>query len=125
MMETKPRIMVIDDEKTIAQMMSSMLTSIGYSVSVYTSSEDAFETFAADPAQFDLIITDQTMPGLTGSDVARKVLEIRPEMPIVLCTGYSAMVKKETIEEIGVKEFIMKPFGAEKLFRVIRKALDN
>ncbi len=119
------RIMVIDDEETIAQMMSSMLTSLGYSVSVFTSSEDAIEHFVADPAQFDLIITDQTMPGLTGSDVAQKVLEIRPEMPIILCTGYSAMVKKETIEKIGIKEFIMKPFGAEKLSRVIRNTLDN
>ena len=121
----KERIMVVDDEKTIAEMMRSILIGLGYSVNVFTGSDEAMESFAADPGQFDLIITDQTMPGLTGSELAEKVLEIRPEIPIILCTGYSAVLKKEMIDEIGIKEFIMKPFGAEKLAKTIRNLLDN
>lgn len=119
------RIMVVDDEKTIAEMMRSILAGLGYAVSVFTSSEAALESFVAEPAKFDLIITDQTMPGFTGSELAREFLEIRPDLPIILCTGYSAVIKKEMIAEIGIREFIMKPFGAGDLSLAIRRLLDD
>ncbi len=119
------RIMAIDDEKAIADMYRATLERLGYKVSIYSSSEKAFEVFQSAPDNFDLIITDQTMPHLSGSDLAKKILQIRPDMPIILCTGYSAMISEDQAQEIGIKQFVMKPVSPPNLAMTIRDILDK
>jgi len=81
--------------------------------------------FQASPANFDLIITDQTMPHLPGSELAKKIIQIRPDIPIIMCTGYSPMISKEKAKEIGIEQFVMKPVSREDLAITVREVLDN
>jgi len=90
----KERILLIDDEEILVEMGRTMLERLGYKVTVRTSSIDALVTFQNQPDKFDAVITDQTMPVMTGIDLARRVLQIRPDIPIVLCTGYSSRCKR-------------------------------
>ena len=90
-----------------------------------TVSAEALKVFSSDPSRFDLVITDQTMPKLTGLNLARKLLKIRSNIPIILCTGYSDSVSPEKAKEAGIKEFLMKPLGKQELAEVIRRVLDT
>jgi CheY-like chemotaxis protein len=118
-------ILLIDDEATLAEFGKESLEALGYSVVAKTSSIEAWEVFQAQPQEFDLVITDQTMPGLTGMALAQQLLEIRPDIPIILCTGYSEQVTKNRAREMGIREFMMKPLIMRDLARTIRKALDG
>ena len=89
-----------------------------------TDSAKALELFSVDPSRFDLVITDQTMPKLTGLHLAREFLKIRPDIPIILCTGHSDSVSPEKAKEVGVKEFLMKPLVKQELAQVARRVLD-
>jgi CheY-like chemotaxis protein len=102
-----------------------MLERLGYRVTVRSNSIEALSTFQDEPDQFDLVITDQTMPGMTGSDLARRILQIRPEMPIILCTGYSTIISEEKARNYGIKGFAMKPLAKKYLADLIRKLLDG
>ena len=102
-----------------------MLERLGYQVTIRNSSLDALETFQNQPDQFDIVITDQTMPGMTGADLARRMMQIRPDIPIILCTGYSAIVSEEKAKGIGIKEFAMKPLAQKDISKLIRKVLDT
>ncbi len=82
-------------------------------------------TFSADPAQFDLVVADQTMPGLTGMQLARKLLKIRSDIPIILCTGHSEMATLEEVQAAGIKEFFMKPVNKSEFAGAIRRLLDT
>ncbi|MDD5759107.1 MAG: GAF domain-containing protein [Desulfobulbaceae bacterium] len=119
------RILVVDDEKTITSMLQMILEKCGYQVSAVTQSPVALALFESDPAAFDLIITDMTMPVLTGFDLARRVLAIRPGMPIIICTGYSELVNKEKATEVGIRELLMKPVTTRGLANCVRKTLDG
>jgi PAS domain S-box-containing protein len=118
-------ILFVDDEKILADMARTMLEKLGYRVTVHTDSLEAFNTFVSGPADFDLVITDQTMPGITGMDLAGKLLEIRPDLPIILCTGYSTQVSEIKARRAGVRGFAMKPFAKKTLAGLIRSVLDS
>ncbi len=120
----KERILFIDDEELLTEMGKDMLERLGYHVTIVNSSLAALETFQKDPAQFDVVITDQTMPGMTGADLARRMLQIRPDIPIILCTGYSTIISEENAKFIGIKEFALKPLAKRDIAELIRKVLD-
>ncbi|MBM9538276.1 hybrid sensor histidine kinase/response regulator [Desulfobulbus alkaliphilus] len=119
------RILFIDDEEILAEMTTEMLARLGYQVTVQTSSLAALTTFESQPDQFDLVITDQTMPGMTGTELARRMLRIRPNLPIILCTGYSTQVSEEKAKALGIRAFLFKPLGRKDLARLIRQVLDT
>ncbi|MCP3891961.1 MAG: PAS domain-containing protein [Desulfobulbaceae bacterium] len=121
----RERILFIDDEEILAEMGKHMLERLGYHVTVRTNSLMALETFQNMPDQFDVVITDQTMPGMTGEDIARRMIQIRPDIPIVLCTGYSTIISEEKAKFMGIKEFALKPLSKKDLAMLIRKVLDN
>jgi PAS domain S-box-containing protein len=119
------RVLFVDDEKIIADMGKSMLERLGYNVTIRTNSLEALNTFQNEPDAFDLIITDQTMPNMTGGDLARRILKIRPGMPIILCTGYSSLITEEKARSFGIKGFATKPLAKNDLAVLIRKVLSE
>lgn len=119
------RILFVDDEDLLVEWGQDVLVRLGYTVRAFTDVSDALKIFSSDPAQFDLIITDQTMPHMTGVQLANKLLEIRNDIPIILCTGYSDSVSSEKVKEAGIKEFLMKPLGKQQLAEVVRRVLDT
>jgi len=119
------RILLIDDENVLVKMGQATLEKLGYRVTVRTSSLEALTTFKNQPDAFDLVITDQTMPGMTGIDLAREMLQIRPNLPIILCTGYSNLVSAENARSMGIREFAQKPLTRKDIAGIIRKVLDT
>jgi PAS domain S-box-containing protein len=119
------KVLLVDDEPLIADMTKTMLETLGYSVVATTNSEHALELFKNDPKEFDLIITDQTMPEMTGVELACAILEIRPQMPIILCTGYSTVVDRDKALAMGIKSYYMKPFSVNELSVTIRDTLEE
>ena len=119
------RILAVDDEEGIIELLTNMLKSLGYEVTAETSSEKTLEVFRTSPDSFDLIITDQTMPHLTGAELAKEILQIRPDIPIILCTGYSAMISEEKAKKIGIKRYAMKPISRRDLAVMVREVLDK
>ncbi len=118
------RILFVDDEEVIVTLATAMLQSFGYAVTATTNSLEALEVFRAASDAFDLIITDMTMPGLSGDDLARQILQIRKDIPILLCTGFSERMDEEAARAIGIKGFLMKPVSMKTLAGETRKALD-
>jgi len=121
----KEHILLIDDEEMLAELGQAMLERLGYHVTTGTNSLDALTTFQNQPDAFDLLITDQTMPGMTGLDLARRVLQIRPEMPIILCTGYSGLISEDKAKALGIKGYAFKPLAKKDIGELIRKVLDG
>jgi PAS domain S-box-containing protein len=119
------KILFVDDEFFQADLARRLLESLGYSVVSVTDSLEALEVFRHDPDRFDLIITDMTMPRMTGEALSREIWSLRPAMPIVLCTGYSEQIEKERALQMGFKDFAMKPIVIEDLARIIRRALGH
>jgi PAS domain S-box-containing protein len=118
-------ILYVDDEENMADMAQEMLTSLGYRVVTKTTSPGALSYFKAHSALIDLVITDQTMPDLTGVRLARKLWEIRPDMPVILCSGFSDLVSPESQEVSGIRHYMMKPYGKRELAVKIREILDS
>lgn len=119
------RILAVDDEESIVGMYQTTLERLGYKVTANCSSEKALEVFRFSPDSFDLIITDQTMPHITGSELAKKILQIRPNIPIILFTGYSSIISKEKAKEIGIERFVMKPVSIRDLAITVREVCDK
>ena len=117
------RILLVDDETAMVEMGQQMLESLGYKVTSRTSSLEALRAFQTHPDRFDLVITDMTMPRLTGAELAREVLKLRPDMPIILCTGFSDRIQEETAKSIGVREFVLKPVILRDIAPIIRRVL--
>jgi DNA-binding NtrC family response regulator len=92
-------------------------------VTAKSKSIEALREFADDPQQYDLVITDQTMPQMTGIELAKELLTIRPDLPVVLCTGFSQEMSPEDAKAMGIREFLMKPYGLRELSLVIKSAL--
>jgi PAS domain S-box-containing protein len=115
------RILFVDDEEALAQMAQALLTRIGYEVVIKTSSIAALETFRITPQRFDLIITDQTMPAMTGEVLAREIRRLRPDIPIILCTGFSYTMDADKATTLGINAFLMKPLVAQDLSLAIRQ----
>jgi len=101
------------------------LERLGYNVVSRTSPIEALELFKAKPDHFDLVITDQTMPGMTGDALARELMGINPNLPIIICTGYSHTIDQERAKQIGVKAFVMKPILMHEIAAAVRKVLDK
>jgi PAS domain S-box-containing protein len=121
----KERILLVDDEPPIVRMVQQMLENLGYHVTARTGSIDAFEAFCVEPDKFDLVITDQTMPHMTGTELAQKIMSIRPGVPIILCTGFSEVISEKKAKAIGILEYAMKPVIKSDLAGTIRKLLDK
>ncbi len=119
------RILFVDDELPIVKMCSLLLERLGYSVTARTSSIEALELFQTKPDDFDLVITDMTMPDLTGDKLAVELMKIRRDIPVILCTGYSKKISDDTASEIGIKAFAYKPMATADLAKAIRKVLDE
>ena len=119
------RILIVDDESAIVNMNKSVLEPLGYTVTGTTNSEEAFEKIRSNPEQFDLIIADQTMPNLTGSELAEKVLKIKPAMPIILYSGHSSVITEKGALAIGIKKYASKPVTRKELARIVRTVLDE
>jgi CheY-like chemotaxis protein len=104
-------------------MIKEILERLGYRVTVRTSSLEALTTFQNHADQFDLVITDQTMPGMTGIDLARRMMQIRADIPVILCTGFSTQISEEKAKAAGIREFALKPLTKSDLATLIRKVL--
>jgi len=119
------RILVVDDEEQILAMVKQMLSRFGYHVETCNSSREALNLFRFNPHKFDLIITDMTMPKMTGFELSKKIKSIKPLIPIILCTGFSEGITKEELKTAGIDGLIMKPVVRKDLVKMIRDILDN
>jgi len=118
-------ILLVDDEDLLAEMTRHRLEKLGYTVTVKLTGCEALTAFESDPKKFDLVITDHTMPGMTGLEMSQKLLTIRPDLPIILCTGYSHQVDQEIAKAHGIMEFALKPVEKSVLAQLIRQVLDT
>ncbi len=119
------KILLVDDEASIANLEGQMLSRLGYQVTMKTSSIDALNTFKVNPNSFDLVISDMTMPNMTGDQLAKELLSIKADIPIIICTGFSERINKEQAETIGVKGFLMKPVVKLDMAKMVRGVLDE
>ena len=119
------RILFIDDKQTLLNMGKQMLESLGYKVTAKTSSVEALKLFKTQPDKFDLVITDMTMPNITGEELAKEVLEIRPDIPVILCTGFSAKIDKKKEKAVGFRALLFKPILKWQMAETIREVLDS
>ena len=118
------RILFVDDEKSMVNLNRQRLERLGYQVESTTKPEEALEWFKADPDQFDVIITDMTMPRMTGDRLAAEVLKIRPHMQVIICTGYSERMSAKKAAALGVRKYIEKPIDLRNLASAIREVLE-
>jgi PAS domain S-box-containing protein len=119
------RILFVDDEEFIVNSVGNMLRHLGYKVTVVMDSQEALKLFSENPSQFDLVITDQTMPFKTGEDLGKEVMRKRPDIPVILCTGYSDLISPEKATVMGFRGFIMKPFTVREGAELVRRVLDQ
>jgi CheY-like chemotaxis protein/signal transduction histidine kinase len=119
------RVLFVDDEQILVELGTLVCEELGYQVTACRSSLEALELFEDDPASFDVVLTDQTMPDLTGFELAQRMLSIRPDIPVLLTTGYSEMVDEVRAREIGIREYLMKPLTPEALAAALRRVLDQ
>jgi PAS domain S-box-containing protein len=121
----KEKILLVDDEELILSSMQRVLKTAGYEVTPARSGIDAIDLFSRSPDGFDLVITDMTMPGMTGVELARKLLGIHPGLPVILCTGYKDVISQQEAKRNGIRQLLLKPVGAGELKNVIHRALEN
>jgi signal transduction histidine kinase/ActR/RegA family two-component response regulator len=119
------RILLIDDEAQIIDIERRILERLGYKVTSKTDSEEALEEFSARPELFDLVITDMTMPKITGDRLARRLMDINPQIPVIMCTGFNEAITEEKALAMGINKFVMKPIIKDELAYAIRTVLDN
>ena len=119
------RVMVVDDEAMLTEIIHDKLSSLGYTVTLFTDSKKALATFSAAPDLFDIVIADQTMPKLTGIEMAKEMLAIRPNLPFILCTGYSKSANEEIALDVGIKGFYKKPLQPGEIALKVREILDG
>jgi PAS domain S-box-containing protein len=118
-------IMLVDDEKDIVTFAKDALEKFGYKVKPFSNAVQAFQEFKMQPDLFDIVITDMTMPYMTGTELAQKLIEIKPDIPIILCTGYSELVHKEKAYAMGIAGYLEKPVIIEDLIRIVRNTLSE
>ena len=127
--ETEPqgneRILFIDDEESLVTLARAFFESRGYHVTATVNSLDAFRLFQKNPDGFDLVITDMTMPEITGAELVRAFLKIRADIPIILCTGYSDSISVAEVRKLKIREFVLKPVALNDLGRLVRRVLDS
>jgi CheY-like chemotaxis protein len=118
-------ILFVDDEEMLVQIGKQMLEKLGYSVETRTSATEALADFETNPGKYDLVMTDMTMPRMTGDNLAKEIMKIRPEVPVIICTGFSHQVNEEKALHMGIKAFIMKPFILKDVAETVRNVLDG
>jgi CheY-like chemotaxis protein len=118
-------VLLIDDEEDVLEMMHSMIEKLGYQVISKNSGIEALDAFRNHPQQFDLVITDQTMPELTGLELVEQLIRIRPDIPVILCTGYTEMIAEDTAGSLGIGAYVMKPVRISDISVKIRKLLEQ
>jgi DNA-binding NtrC family response regulator len=119
------RILFVDDEELIVHSVRNMLQRLGYKITALNDSREALKLFSADPSQFDLVMTDQTMPFMTGEDLGKELMRIRSDIPVILCTGYADFISSEKATAMGFQGFIMKPFTVREGAELVRHVLDQ
>jgi len=119
------RILLVDDEESVAKVEKSMLESLGYRVQAFTSPQEALQHLRENEHRYDLVITDMTMPKMTGDKLAREILAAWPDMPVILCTGFSELINRESAMEIGIRQFVTKPIVLMSFARSLREVLDS
>jgi CheY-like chemotaxis protein len=119
------RILFVDDEEAIAKIGGRILDRLGYAVETRTSSVEALELFRSNPDRFDLVITDMTMPNMTGDKLAMEVMKIRADIPVILCTGYSKKISDDRARQIGIKALVYKPIAKADFATTTRQVLDD
>ncbi len=119
------KILFVDDEESMIKMGQQILGRLGYKPEIRTNPVEALELFRSDPDLFDLVITDMTMPQMSGDTLAKEILNIRPDMPIILCTGFSEKVNEESAKEMGISAFVLKPIVMRDIAHTIRMVLDK
>jgi PAS domain S-box-containing protein len=118
-------ILLVDDEDSLIELGKNMLIKLGYQVETRTRPIEALEVFRADPYKFDLVISDMTMPNMAGDTLAAELRQIRADIPIIICTGYSERINEQRSEELGLQGLIMKPFTIRRLAKNVREAMDR
>ena len=118
------RILFVDDESVLVNMGKQIFESLGYDVTTRTSSIEALELFKNQPDRFDLVITDMTMPNMTGEDLAQELIRIKPNIPIILCTGFSAKIDDQKASAVGIRALVLKPIVKREIATTVRKVLD-
>ena len=119
------RVLLVDDEEIIVNSVRDMLQRLGYTVTALTDNREALKLFSENPSEFDLVIVDYTMPFMTGEDLGKQLMRIRPDIPIILCTGYSDLISSEKATAMGFRGFIMKPFTVREGSQMVRRVLDQ
>ena len=117
--------MFVDDEKEITYMGKRMLESLGYSVDIKTDSQEALKVFVEDPGKYDLLVTDQAMPHLIGTELIAKVKEIRPDLKSIIITGYQESIPANAMEQYGIEDIISKPLILSEFSELIGKVLSQ
>jgi CheY-like chemotaxis protein len=116
-------LLFVDDEEWLVDMWKEILESLGYRTTVTTSPHAALEMIRQNPQEFDLVITDQTMPHMTGLELAGELKNLRPELPVILVTGFSEAVSQASAEQVGIREYIIKPLSISELTNAVRRVL--
>ena len=119
------KILFVDDEPAQIEMIKHMLSLLGYTVTSMNNSAAALKLFEKDPTAVDLVITDMIMPQMNGEELARRMLALRPDLPVILCTGYSEHFSEADAKALGIKGFVLKPLVMADLARLVRRVLDN
>jgi CheY-like chemotaxis protein len=117
-------ILFVDDEEPLRDAGVRMLENLGYRVTAVSSGIEALDLVAGEPGKIDLVITDMTMPGMTGIELAQRLLGIQPDIPIILCTGYHDTLSREKVKELGVREYLTKPYSLREIAGIISSILD-
>ncbi|MBI4800576.1 MAG: response regulator, partial [Desulfarculus sp.] len=119
----RERVLLVDDEPAVASMAGTMLRNLGYQVRAFTDSRQALAAFRQDLQAFDLLLTDQTMASLTGSELAQRILELRPGLPVLLCSGHGPALSPGEARALGIRQILKKPIPRRELAMALRQAL--
>ncbi|MGM0642291.1 MAG: MEDS domain-containing protein [Thermodesulfobacteriota bacterium] len=123
--EGREHILLVDDEQPVADIAGLQLERLGYTVTKTTSSKDAFKVFEQTPDRFDLVLSDLSMPEMNGIKLAGRIKELTPDIPVIICTGFSDRITDETIRQLGIDGYILKPFIKKELADTVRRVLDH
>ncbi|ETR67369.1 MAG: aerobic respiration control sensor protein ArcB [Candidatus Magnetoglobus multicellularis str. Araruama] len=119
------RILIVDDEPSIAKLEKRILERLGYQTTLRLNSIKALEAFRTNPASFDLVVSDVTMPNMTGDELAKELISIRPDIPVILCTGFSERIDEDKAAALGIRGLLMKPVVSSKMAEMVRQVLDD